>query len=555
MSAAQELAMILNKTVANTAPSNVDLNATLWDNYAREWSVDKEWVQNMIKDNNQQDRVQDLILGEEWSDLASFEQVFNDYIMPYLGKDKKVLEIGVGGGRVAKRTAEHCKELDCIDISAEMIKRAKTNLKDYNNIPKEVVEHGQYDFIYSFDVFVHVDIHTFYHTLLNLKQVMSQDTLLFMSVANLCSQKGFDRFKKQKQFKVAGFYFMSPDIVRKIVNEAGFELQRCSLDEVNESQNLYYQRDILFVLKLKPIQEDIVIATKAFTIPQIITEFLKDVKSQQGKVVLVSSGGTSVPLEKNTVRSIENFSTGQRGSRSAEYFLKRGYFVIFLFRDKSMQPFKSRVSLDSVFDQGLEFGQIENQSFKKAIREYSQYKSKLLSIPYVSLTQYLDKLEMISTMISNEAVPSITYLAAAVSDFYLPEEMMAEHKIQSREYDGLQLNLVPTPKKLGFIKSEWCPSTFCISFKVCHNQNMQKIQLETDINILEQKALSAIENYKVDMVIANELFTNKFKVIIYQPQNQPRVIEVDKEKVLSGQIDIEESMIDYISEIFEQRYL
>ena len=55
------------------------------------------------------------------------------------------------------------------------------------DLPSEVISHGTYDFIYSFDVFVHVDIHTLYHTLLNLKQVMSDKTLLFMSVANLCS--------------------------------------------------------------------------------------------------------------------------------------------------------------------------------------------------------------------------------------------------------------------------------------------------------------------------------------------------------------------------------
>lgn len=42
----------------------------------------------------------------------------------------------------------------------------------------------------------------------------------------------------------------------------------------------------------------------------------KDIKDKH--VVLVTSGGTSVPLEKNTVRSIENFSTGTRGARSAE---------------------------------------------------------------------------------------------------------------------------------------------------------------------------------------------------------------------------------------------
>ena len=35
--------------------------------------------------------------------------------------------------------------------------------------------------------------------------------------------------------------------------------------------------------------------------------------------VYLQSGGTTVPLEKNTVRSINNFSSGTRGSRSAEY--------------------------------------------------------------------------------------------------------------------------------------------------------------------------------------------------------------------------------------------
>ena len=36
--------------------------------------------------------------------------------------------------------------------------------------------------------------------------------------------------------------------------------------------------------------------------------------------VLITSGGTSVPIDP--VRSIENFSTGTRGARLAEYFLK-----------------------------------------------------------------------------------------------------------------------------------------------------------------------------------------------------------------------------------------
>lgn len=37
------------------------------------------------------------------------------------------------------------------------------------------------------------------------------------------------------------------------------------------------------------------------------------------KIVLVTSGGTVVPLERQTVRYLDNFSTGSRGAFSAEY--------------------------------------------------------------------------------------------------------------------------------------------------------------------------------------------------------------------------------------------
>ena len=60
----------------------------------------------------------------------------------------------------------------------------------------------------------------------------------------------------------------------------------------------------------------------------------RHVKGRQ--LIFITSGGTQVPLEKNTVRSIENFSTGTRGARSAEHFLRNGHPVIFLHRKDSL---------------------------------------------------------------------------------------------------------------------------------------------------------------------------------------------------------------------------
>lgn len=67
-------------------------------------------------------------------------------------------------------------------------------------------------------------------------------------------------------------------------------------------------------------------------------------------VVILQSGGTTVPLEHNTVRFVDNFSAGTRGSASAEYFLDHGYAVIFMHRLKSLEPFTRHFTGQQFFD-------------------------------------------------------------------------------------------------------------------------------------------------------------------------------------------------------------
>ena len=62
--------------------------------------------------------------------------------------------------------------------------------------------------------------------------------------------------------------------------------------------------------------------------------------NRKQRIVLVTSGGTTIPFEKNTVRFIDNFSQGTRGSASTEHFLKDNKCsVIFLYRASTLQPF------------------------------------------------------------------------------------------------------------------------------------------------------------------------------------------------------------------------
>lgn len=76
----------------------------------------------------------------------------------------------------------------------------------------------------------------------------------------------------------------------------------------------------------------------------IASKLKKFVENRSGRrVVCVTSGGTTVPLEQRCVRYIDNFSSGHRGATSTEYFVKAGYAVIFLYRRLTFRD----ISLDS----------------------------------------------------------------------------------------------------------------------------------------------------------------------------------------------------------------
>ena len=135
-------------------------------------------------------------------------------------------------------------------------------------------------------------------------------------------------------------------------------------------------------------------------------------------------------MEKNTVRSVENFSTGTRGSRSAEYFLRRGYPVVFFHRSTSLRPFAIEFGdLPKWLGEYKVSGTSDNKEFTTQVAQYqrfnnstSPYSKLLLQIPFDSVTEYLRDLEIISRTLSILKTKSITYLAAAVSDFYIPED-------------------------------------------------------------------------------------------------------------------------------------
>ncbi len=88
-------------------------------------------------------------------------QVFIDKME--LNKDKSVLEIGVGTGRLAVRVAPLCGEFCGVDISPKTIERAEENLAEFENVRLTCADFLSYEFGRTFDVvyssltFMHIE--------------------------------------------------------------------------------------------------------------------------------------------------------------------------------------------------------------------------------------------------------------------------------------------------------------------------------------------------------------------------------------------------------------
>ena len=280
------------------------------------------------------------------------------------------------------------------------------------------------------------------------------------------------------------------------------------------------------------------------TYAQLAKAFIQEHVEKKRRVVLVTSGGTTVPLENQTVRFIDNFSAGTRGATSAEYFLENGYAVIFLHRQFSLLPYSRHYShTTNCFLDYLEENQngdvVPKQEHQESLREVSRkYKAAksnntLLTLSFVSISEYLWELKEIATLMRPLGSSALFYLAAAVSDFHIPSDRMSEHKIQSSGRNDAQkddrerlepasaksrkllIDLDPVPKLLKNLVEGWAPHGMIVSFK-----------LETDPSILISKSQSALAKYSHHLVIGNLLSTRKWEVVFVAPRMKEHWIRV-----------------------------
>ncbi|CAI7566387.1 unnamed protein product [Penicillium crustosum] len=282
------------------------------------------------------------------------------------------------------------------------------------------------------------------------------------------------------------------------------------------------------------------------------------------RVVLVTSGGTTVPLEAQTVRFIDNFSAGTRGATSAEYFLEQGLLPYSRHYSHSTNCFldfmdEAPASADSSNPgHGPIMVRDEYQDQMRSVLRkyrYAKQNNRLLLLPFTTVSEYMFELRSIAKLMRPLGPNALFYLAAAVSDFFIPRSRMAEHKIQSGDlpphmrgsavsadeiYTGeneekpssnsrkLVVNLDPVPKFLHQLVDGWAPEgSMVVSFK-----------LETDPSLLVYKARTALQRYSHHLVIGNLLSTRKWEVVFITPDEPHerwlRVPKSRRSKSISG---------------------
>ncbi len=143
-------------------------------------------------------------------------------------------------------------------------------------------------------------------------------------------------------------------------------------------------------------------------------------------------------------------SLGTRGATSAEYFLKAGYAVIFMHRQFSLQPFSRHYShstnpfLDLLnIDDKASFSAESPPNISvlpskrlKLFRILNAYKAvhhagTLHTVTFVTVNEYLWLLRAVSQELSRIGRMAMYYLAAAVSDFFLPMQKMVSVSVRN----------------------------------------------------------------------------------------------------------------------------
>ncbi|HKD84628.1 MAG TPA: class I SAM-dependent methyltransferase [Terriglobales bacterium] len=152
-------------------------------------------------------------------------------------------EIGSGEGTVARLLAGHCLSLDCNDISASFLARARANCAQCANVSFHQIQSNYldylpaeaYDFGFSLNVFIHFNPYDVYNYLLSVNRILKPGGVFYFDACTVGEQT-LPLFREQAAMyrnapeTIRGLLnYNSPHMLRTVVAEAGLKLSDRSL--------------------------------------------------------------------------------------------------------------------------------------------------------------------------------------------------------------------------------------------------------------------------------------------------------------------------------------
>jgi 2-polyprenyl-3-methyl-5-hydroxy-6-metoxy-1,4-benzoquinol methylase len=213
-------------------------------------------------------------LGEEWGGPELADLIAGELVAEYLGPDVDVLELGCGGGKFSRRLAPQCRSLLCTDISLAMVEHARQTVTDAGlgeNVSYQVLNGTDFggvadrsvDFIFSYDVQLHLQPQNIFSYMLDAGRVLRENGVFMLHQVNLSSEGGMAHFLIQYGGETWKYdfddprrrghiYFMSVEEMRALADQAGLALERLVADESAAHRIATGGRDLIGFMRLRP---------------------------------------------------------------------------------------------------------------------------------------------------------------------------------------------------------------------------------------------------------------------------------------------------------------
>ncbi len=257
--------------------------------------------------------------------------------------------------------------------------------------------------------------------------------------------------------------------------------------------------------------------------------------AQLPRCAIVTSGSVPTPLDTQCVNYLDTLGSGNRAAACAEAFLKRGYHVLFLYREGSLRPF-SRVAAkrmkkaEALTDQiqinattgavELVMGPEEAQQMKDTMATFAALQGRLLEVPFADLFEYLYLLREASRAAAPLGHRALLFLAAGLSKMFIPRQDLTPPSAAILDQGKEALKLSPVPHVLRAARQSWCPQAFLVAFK-----------LANDSVSLVEGAHRQLERHGLHMVVGNTVQDRGRRVLLVTEREETNLVSPKEQEL------------------------